>query len=253
MSNLPPPPPPPPPGGGRGRGEKRPDGPRGVGSDNNEGGGRGPGGLPRWSIWVLVAVMAGALLLPNLWPRESGEELTYTEFIEQVNAGKVESIEINNDTGSISGTFTNGDEFTSTGGGPRGLSEADEALLDEKGVDISFKEPSNNWLLSIAGLFLPVLLIIGFFVWMQRRAAGQMGNVMSIGRSKAKAYTQDKPSTTFSDIAGYEGVKTEITEVVDFLRMPERFKEIGAACAEGHPARRPAGNRQDAVRPRSRR
>ncbi len=68
---------------------------------------------------------------------------------------------------------------------------------------------------------------------MQRRAAGQMGNVMSIGRSRAKAYTTDKPSTTFADIAGYEGVKQEITEVVDFLRMPERFREIGARVPKG--------------------
>ena len=80
---------------------------------------------------------------------------------------------------------------------------------------------------------LPVILIIGFFVWMQRRAAGQMGNVMSIGRSRAKAYNTDKPSTTFADIAGYAGVKQEITEVVDFLRMPERFREIGARVPKG--------------------
>ena len=60
-----------------------------------------------------------------------------------------------------------------------------------------------------------------------------MGNVMSIGRSRAKAYSTDKPSTTFADIAGYEGVKQEITEVVDFLRMPERFKEIGARVPKG--------------------
>ena len=103
----------------------------------------------------------------------------------------------------------------------------------EQNVDIEFKTPGNNWLLSIAGLLLPVLLIIGFFVWMQRRAAGQMGNVMSIGRSRAKAYTTDKPSTTFADIAGYEGVKQEITEVVDFLRMPDRFREIGARVPKG--------------------
>ena len=82
-------------------------------------------------------------------------------------------------------------------------------------------------------LLLPLVLLIGFFMWMQRRAAGQMGNVMSIGRSRAKAYTTDKPSTTFADIAGYEGVKQEITEVVDFLRMPERFREIGARVPKG--------------------
>ena len=88
-------------------------------------------------------------------------------------------------------------------------------------------------MLGLLSVLLPVLLIIGFFVWMQRRAQGQMGNVMSIGRSRAKAYSTDKPSTTFSDIAGYEGVKQEITEVVDFLRMPERFKEIGARVPKG--------------------
>ena len=76
-------------------------------------------------------------------------------------------------------------------------------------------------------------LIIGFFVWMQRRAAGQMGNVMSIGRSRAKIYSADKPSTTFADVAGYEGVKQEIREVVDFLKMPEQFREIGARIPKG--------------------
>jgi cell division protease FtsH len=62
---------------------------------------------------------------------------------------------------------------------------------------------------------------------------GQAGNIMSIGRSRAKSYQSDKPSTTFADVAGYEGVKQEIKEVVDFLRMPERFKEIGARVPKG--------------------
>ena len=150
-----------------------------------------------------------------------------------VRAGNVESVVVNNSSNTITGTMEDGTEFTTTGGGDRSLSEADEAVLREQNVDIEFKTPGNNWLLSIAGLLLPVLLIIGFFVWMQRRAAGQMGNVMSIGRSRAKAYTTDKPSTTFADIAGYEGVKQEITEVVDFLRMPDRFREIGARVPKG--------------------
>ena len=151
----------------------------------------------------------------------------------EAREGNVESIVINNSSNTITGTFDNGTEFTTTGGGERGVSEADEQVLREENVDIEFRTPGNNWLLSIAGLLLPVLLIIGFFVWMQRRAAGQMGNVMSIGRSRAKAYTTDKPSTTFADIAGYEGVKQEITEVVDFLRMPDRFREIGARVPKG--------------------
>ena len=184
-------------------------------------------------MWVLLGVVALALLLPSLWPNEAGDKVTYTQFMNDVRAGNVESVVVNNSSNTITGTMEDGTEFTTTGGGDRSLSEADEAVLREQNVDIEFKTPGNNWLLSIAGLLLPVLLIIGFFVWMQRRAAGQMGNVMSIGRSRAKAYTTDKPSTTFADIAGYEGVKQEITEVVDFLRMPDRFREIGARVPKG--------------------
>jgi cell division protease FtsH len=184
-------------------------------------------------MWILLGVVALALLLPSLWPDQAGQKITYSDFMDKAAAGDVESVVINNSSGTISGTLKDGQEFTTTGGGDRALSEADEEVLREQNVDIEFKTPGNNWLLSIAGLLLPVLLIIGFFVWMQRRAAGQMGNVMSIGRSRAKAYTTDKPSTTFADIAGYEGVKQEITEVVDFLRMPDRFREIGARVPKG--------------------
>ncbi len=194
---------------------------------------RRPGNWPRWTMWVLLGVVALALVLPSFWPSDSGTQLTYTEFIAEVREGNVESVVISNNSNSITGELANGDEFTTTGGGQRGVSEADEALLNENNVDYTFRTEGNNWFLSIAGLLLPVLLIIGFFVWMQRRAAGQMGNVMSIGRSRAKAYTTDKPSTTFADIAGYEGVKQEITEVVDFLRMPDRFREIGARVPKG--------------------
>jgi cell division protease FtsH len=184
-------------------------------------------------MWVLLAVVALALVLPSLWPNSGGEKISYTQFMDEVRSGDVKAITVNNSSNTITGTLKNGDTFTTTGGGDRSLSEADEATIREQNVDLEFKTPGSNWLLSIAGLLLPVLLIIGFFVWMQRRAAGQMGNVMSIGRSRAKAYTTDKPSTTFADIAGYEGVKQEITEVVDFLRMPERFREIGARVPKG--------------------
>jgi len=184
-------------------------------------------------MWVLLGVVALALVLPSFWPGDAGEKLTYTDFITQVRDGNVATVVISNNTNSIEGKLADGTEFTTTGGGPRGVSEADEELLKEEGVAYTFRTEGNNWFLSIAGLLLPVMLIIGFFVWMQRRAAGQMGNVMSIGRSRAKAYTTDKPSTTFADIAGYEGVKQEITEVVDFLRMPDRFREIGARVPKG--------------------
>ena len=235
MSNLPPPPPPPPPG--RGRGSRRPEKPAQRddhdhnSSDDFDGGERRS--FPKWGWWIIALVLVGALLAPSFWPSNDGETLEYTEWIAQVAEGRIESAEINTGSGKITGEFTNGDRYNTNGGGERGVSEADEELLREQGVNYTFKPPSNNVLLNLLGFMLPIFLIIGFLVWMQRRVAGSMGGVMSIGKSKAKAYTTDKPSTTFGDIAGYEGVKQEITEVVDFLRMPDQFKEIGARVPKG--------------------
>jgi cell division protease FtsH len=245
MSNLPPPPPPPPPG--RGRGPKRPDDaprrnvdrPSGkdkggeFNADGTPASGRGPGSWPRWAVWLLAGMLLAVVVASFAWPSESGESLEYSEWRTQLIEGDIATADINTGSGKITGEFTNGDSYTTSGGGERGVSEADEQLLIDNNVKYKFTPASNNWLLGLLSIFLPVMLIIGFFVWLQRRAQGQMGGVMSIGKSKAKSYDADRPSTTFDDIAGYTGVKQEITEVVDFLRMPERFREIGARVPKG--------------------
>ncbi len=222
MSNLPPPPPPPPPGRGQQPGPQPPaGGKRSIGA-----------GWPRWTIPVLLAVLVGTLVLNQAWPSDSGNKLSYTEFITAVKNDEVVKFTLTNGSNGVSGELKDESKFTTTvrDGFPN---ESELTLLTEHKVDWTTKEPDSNWLLSWIGLLLPFILIIGFLVWMNKRAQGQMGNVMSIGRSKAKAYQADKPSTTFADIAGYEGVKQEITEVVDFLRMPERFREIGARVPKG--------------------
>ncbi len=180
----------------------------------------------------MLGVFLAIFLVPTLLSGDEGDEITYSQFIANVSAGEVEGVEWENGTGKITGELSDGTKFQTTGAAD-GPNDSDKELLDERGVDYKFGNPSSNFLLNMLGLMLPVILIIGFFVWMQRRAQGQMGNVMSIGRSRAKAYSTDNPSTTFADIAGYEGVKTEINEVVDFLRMPERFHEIGARVPKG--------------------
>ena len=78
---------------------------------------------------MLAGVVAAALLLPSLWPRDNGDQISYTQFMELVNDGEVESVEINNSSGAITGELENGTEFHTTGGGDRGLSEQDEQAL----------------------------------------------------------------------------------------------------------------------------
>ncbi len=187
--------------------------------------------MPRWAIWALVAVAGLLILGPRLWPSSDATKVTYTEFLDLVNQGNVTKIKINNISNSISGTMADGSTFETTGAAT--LSDADEQLLKAKGVDYDYSAPQGNFFTNLIPILLPFLLIMGFFIWMQRRAMGQAGSIMSIGRSRAKSYNADKPTTTFADVAGYEGVKQEIKEVVDFLRMPERFKEIGARVPKG--------------------
>ena len=227
MSDLPPPPPPP-----RNQPPRAPFKgfpPRNQKGQGAEQGNRPP--MPRWAIWAIVAAIITIGVGAQMFTTPTGEKLSYTEFLQQVRNGSVEKITINNATNTITGTLSDGSKFTTTGAVT--LSDADEQMLKQMGVDYDYKTPQANWFTSLVPIVLPFLFVIAFFMWMQRRAMGQQGNIMSIGRSKAKAYQADKPSTTFADVAGYDGVKMEIKEVVDFLRMPERFKEIGARVPKG--------------------
>ena len=222
MSEMPPPPPPP-----RSPSSRNPI----KGLRDNKPGADGKPPVPKWAIWAIIAAVVVLAFGSQLFSQPTGEKLSYTEFLVQVKNGDVKKVTINNASNIISGTLQSGDKFTTTGA--VALSDADESLLKQMGVDYDYKTPQANWISSLLPVVLPFLFVMGFFVWMQRRAMGQAGSIMSVGRSKAKAYQADKPSTTFADVAGYDGVKLEIKEVVDFLRTPERFKEIGARVPKG--------------------
>ena len=190
MSQLPPPPPS---GNGRGSGDRRPNPGEGPGNDRGPYGSKPKSsGIPKWAIWVFLGLLAGRLLIPTLLSQERRRGPSPTpSSASPVEQGEVKSITVNNDTGGITGELTNGTKFNTTG--PIPLPDADLELLDEKNVDVEFKTPRASFLASLHPvLLLPVGLIIGFFVWMQRRAAGQMGNIMSIGRSRAKTYSTER-------------------------------------------------------------
>ena len=117
--------------------------------------------------------------------------------------------------------------------GPDPSLENDVTVMKKDIATVNFNTPQESAL----GQWLPTILIlvafVGIFLWISRRAQGQMSGIMSIGRSRAKLYTTERPRTTFSDVAGYQGVKVEISEVVDFLKSPHRFRDIGAKIPKG--------------------
>ena len=101
------------------------------------------------------------------------------------------------------------------------------------GVQVSFPTPSSNLFTDLLPYIFIIAIGAAFIYFIGRQTRGQMSGIMSIGRSKAKTFSSDRPSTTFEDVAGYTGVKQEISEVVDFLKTPARFKEIGAKIPKG--------------------
>jgi cell division protease FtsH len=188
-------------------------------------------GWPRWGTWLVVGLVAALFLTASMVTTTSTTKITYSQFLDRVREKKVEEVSIDNSTDSISGTDKDGTKFKVSG--PDAVPEDDLALLRESGVSYDFKTSRPSLLVSILPYALPLLLFVGFIVWMNRRAQGQMGGIMQIGRSKAKTYSSEKPGTTFADVAGYEGVKQEIKEVVDFLKTPQRFAAIGARIPKG--------------------
>ncbi len=186
-------------------------------------------GWPKWMIWVLLGVIVAAFFLPSVMGGPKGEPVSYGQFVSNLRDDKVKNATFDNSNGQITGEMHEGGKFTTTG--PIQLPDADSQLFTEKGV--KFATPQSSIWETLIPLLLPVGLLVIFFMWMQRRASSQMGGIMSIGRSKAKTYSTERPGTTFDDVAGYEGVKQEITEVVDFLKYPEKFSEIGARIPKG--------------------
>ena len=182
--------------------------------------------------YLFAIALLAALFYPNLFGSDNRNEIPFQEFREKVLSGEISEAEFNNNNGKIKATTLDGESLKSSG--PIELSSEDENLFLGNIPAFEFHTPGSNiWTGFIIPVLGPLALILLFFYWIQRRAQGQMGNIMSIGRSKAKAYTTERPATTFEDVAGYEGVKQEIEEVVDFLRDSEKFAAIGARIPKG--------------------
>ncbi|MFD0274267.1 ATP-dependent zinc metalloprotease FtsH [Kitasatospora sp. NPDC127111] len=194
-----------------------------------------PAPPPPWRRWLLPAAVAIMLLLILLSrsPSGTGTSYSYSDFAGKLGAGQVQTVEIT-DKGAITGSLKDGTKFTTQI--PTALdSSALTAQLQSQHVEITAKQSSNgSSFLSTLLIFLPLILIGGLFLWSGRMASRAMtGGLSAIGRSRAKIIEAERPDTRFADVAGYEGVKQEVSEVVDFLRSPERYAAAGAKGPRG--------------------
>src|SRR3984957_11220052 len=198
-----------------------------------------PSPPPRWK-WLVPAGVGVALMALLLFRAGGGgtpaQALTYSGFVADVSAGKVSTAAITA-AGAVSGKLLDGKAYTSQI--PTALNDNSlSALLLGHRVQVTGTIPSTSSALGIiVDWILPLLILVGLFVWFGRRSSkqltGRLGGIMAIGKSKAKVYDEDRPKTCFADIAGYEGSKAEVMEVVDFLKHPARYDRAGAVGPKG--------------------
>ncbi len=168
---------------------------------------------PRWRNWLLIAglVLTAALFLLPGSTSGKVQQLSYSQLKSDIRAGQVASVALGPD-GNISGALKNGAKFTSSY--PVNLQDPQfTQLLDQHNVQVTTKAAQTSIWPVLLNL-LPLAIILGLFLWMGRAARRQvtgMGGLGGIGRSRAKVYDAERPTTTFADVAGYEGVKREVT------------------------------------------
>ena len=229
--------------------------------------------MPRWAQWliVLLPLLIWNLLLFLPVGSPSSAAIPYSEFLAQARGGNVASVQFTGQ--SVTGTFVHAvvwpapssspvtssspvaspSAAASSGGTPSSPPAAYGSfstvippygdpsllpLLEAHGTVISAIDTNTSGsllgtLLAIGGTLLPVLLLIGLILYSGRQMQRSQQGVFGIGRSSARLYNEEHPSVTFDDVAGEDEAKAELTEVVDFLRSPERYQKLGARLPRG--------------------
>lgn len=184
-------------------------------------------------LWIVIAVVL--LTVFNNFPTENtGQQLTYSQFMQQVQRDLVRRVTISGT--KIEGVRADGSQFTTTS--PYMILGQDvvDRLMDA-GVEVEAKAPEQQsvWTQLLIASF-PILIIILVFLYFMRQmqgGAGGRGGPMSFGKSKAKLLSEDQIKTTFSDVAGVEEAKDDVAELVSFLRDPGKYQRLGGTIPRG--------------------
>ena len=182
-------------------------------------------------LLVIVMIAVGTAFLDRPDPANAPRTLRYSDFVEAVQANEVSRVLISPDRGTAQVVENDGRRAVVNLAPDKDLLK----LLTDHDVDIAV-QPSREsapWQQAIGSLIFPLLLLGGLF-FLLRRAQGGGGNpAMNFGKSKARVQMEPQTQVTFGDVAGIEGAKLELSEVVDFLKNPDRFTAVGAKIPKG--------------------
>ncbi|CAN5167347.1 ATP-dependent zinc metalloprotease FtsH [soil metagenome] len=188
---------------------------------------------------VIALILIGAFSSPY----DDAKSVSVSDIISEVKKSNVTQITVDGD--KLTATEKNGNKinaYKEPSADVYSLFNNAGASLKDKNVKVTVKDLSamSGWV-NLVGAVLPVLLMVGFFYFIFRQARGTQESIFSFGQSKAKLYNKDTPKVSFNDVAGVDEAKQELSEIVDFLRNPQKYKSMGARTPKGVLMIGPAG------------
>ena len=181
------------------------------------------------ALYVFIIVIAVAIFNTFVHPQEKFTEMTYSDFVAQIEKKNVSSVIMVEN--SIKGKLKDGTEFSTYI--PNNDTQIVKKMTDGD-VVITVKPPEQpSWWMSLLSSLLPILILVGVWFWIMNQTQGGGGRVMSFGRSRARMSGEGQVHVNFSDVAGEDEAKEELAEVVDFLKNPGRYTAIGAKIPKG--------------------
>ncbi len=181
-------------------------------------------------LWVIIAIVLMSVFNNFTAQRSTGTNVPYSDFLEDVRQGNVTQVTIEGNT--IEGVTSSGSHFTT-------FSPGDDQMVSDlinNGVKIVARPPEKpSLLMQILINWFPLFILIGLWIFFMRQMQGGGGGrgALSFGKSRARMMTEDQVKVTFSDVAGCEEAKDEVSELVEFLRDPSKFQKLGGKIPRG--------------------
>ena len=185
------------------------------------------------NILVWLAVVVSLVLLWQLFysVRDANvEERDFTTFYQDMTAKKIKSVKISGE--DLEGVDNNGKKFKTVVPGDAGYNLAKE--LEQNGVAVTLEKTSNSSLMYVfLSSWLPFILLIGFWLFLMRQMQSGGNKALSFGKSRARLLSSQQKKVTFKDVAGVEEAKEELTEIIEFLKEPQKFQKLGGRIPKG--------------------